>query len=131
MWDLVRDIRDRGKTVFLTTHYMEEAEVLCDRVLVIDRGRVVALDTPDNLIRGLGEGIRIVFTAEEGYDPKPLESVEGVLKVEPTGRKVVVTGSGERLVWLVVNALDANGVRYRDLRTERPDLEEVFLALTK
>ncbi len=131
MWDLVRDIRDRGKTVFLTTHYMEEAEVLCDRVLVIDRGRIVALDTPDNLIRGLGEGIRIVFTAEEGYDPKPLESVEGVLKVEPTGRKVVVTGSGERLVWLVVNALDANGVRYRDLRTERPDLEEVFLALTK
>jgi ABC-2 type transport system ATP-binding protein len=131
MWDLVRDIRDRGKTVFLTTHYMEEAEVLCDRVLVIDRGRIVALDTPDNLIRGLGEGIRIVFTAAEGYDPKPLESVGGVLKVEQSGRKVVVTGSGERLVWLVVNALDADGVRYRDLRTERPDLEEVFLALTK
>jgi ABC-2 type transport system ATP-binding protein len=131
MWDLVRGIRDRGKTVFLTTHYMEEAEVLCDRVLVINRGRIVALDTPDNLIRNLGEGTRIVFTAEEGYDSKALEAVEGVLKIEKAGRNFVVTGRGDRLVCLVVNALDRDGVRFRDLRTERPDLEEVFLALTK
>jgi len=131
MWDLVRTIRDRGKTVFLTTHYMEEAEELCDRVLVIDHGRVVALDTPDNLIRGLDAGTRIVFTAEEGYDPKPLESVAGVVKVEKAGAKVFVTGSGERLVVLVVDALDAANVRFRDLRTERPDLKDVFLTLTK
>jgi ABC-2 type transport system ATP-binding protein len=131
MWDLVRNIRDRGKTVFLTTHYMEEAEVLCDRVLVINRGRIVALDSPDNLIRNLGEGTRIAFAADEDYDPKALAGVEGVLKVEKSGRNVVVTGRGERLVWLVVNALDKEGVRFRDLRTERPDLEEVFLTLTK
>jgi len=131
MWDLVRTIRDRGKTVFLTTHYMEEAEALCDRVLVIDHGRVVALDTPDNLIRGLDADTRIVFTAGEEYDPTPLAAVAGVKKVEKAGAKVIITGSGERLIVLVVNALDAANVGFRDLRTERPDLEEVFLTLTK
>jgi len=131
MWDLVRSIRDRGKTIFLTTHYMEEAEALCDRVLVIDRGRIVALGTPEELIRGLGESTRIVFTAEEGYDPSPLGSVPGVARVERDGARVVVNGKGDRLVVLVVNALDATGARFRDLRTERPDLEDVFLALTR
>ena len=131
MWDLVRSIRDRGKTIFLTTHYMEEAEALCDRVLVIDRGRIVALGTPEELIRGLGESTRIVFTAEEGYDSSPLGSVPGVARVERDGARVVVTGKGDRLVVLVVNALDATGARFRDLRTERPDLEDVFLALTR
>ena len=131
MWDLVRSIRDRGKTIFLTTHYMEEAEALCDRVLVIDRGRIVALGTPEELIRGLGESTRIVFTAEEGYDSSPLGSVPGVAQVERDGARVVVTGKGDRLVVLVVNALDATGARFRDLRTERPDLEDVFLALTR
>ncbi len=131
MWDRVRMIRDQGKTVFLTTHYMEEAEALCDRVLVIDRGRIMALDSPDNLIRNLGQGTRIVFTADEGFNPKALESVAGVLKVEKAGARVAITGSGERLIVLIVNALDAQGVRFRDLRQERPDLEEVFLALTQ
>ncbi len=131
MWDLVRGIRDRGKSVFLTTHYMEEAEELCDRVLVIDHGRIVALDSPENLIRHLGEGTRIVFTTGDKCDPAALESVPGVVKVEKKGNRITVTGTGDRLVWLVVNALDKEGVRFRDLRTERPDLEEVFLALTK
>ena len=70
MWDLVRSIRERGKTVFLTTHYMEEAEHLCDRVLVIDHGRVVALDSPANLVRGLKSEIRILFIAEPASTPR-------------------------------------------------------------
>ena len=131
MWDLVRSIRDRGKTVFLTTHYMEEAEALCDRVLVIDRGRIVALGTPEELIRGLGGGTRIVFTADASYDPAPLAAVPGVTGVERDGARVSVTGRGERLVVLVVNALDRDGARFADLRTESPDLEDVFLALTR
>jgi ABC-2 type transport system ATP-binding protein len=131
MWDLVRSIRDRGKTVFLTTHYMEEAEALCDRVLVIDRGRIVALGTPEDLVRGLGQGTRIVFTADAAYDPAPLGAIGGVTKVERDGARVSVTGRGDRLVVLVVNALDRDGVRFSDLRTERPDLEDVFLALTR
>ncbi len=131
MWDLVRAIRERGKTVFLTTHYMEEAEQLCDRVLVIDHGRIVALDSPANLVRGLKSEIRILFTAESGLDPAPLKALAGVTRIEQSGERVLVAGQGDRLICLVINALDAQGVRFRDLRTEQPDLEDVFLALTE
>jgi len=131
MWNLVKAIRDRGKTVFLTTHYMEEAEQLCNRVLIIDRGRIVALDTPENLIGSLKAETRIIFTAEPGYDPAPLRSIAGVTLVDAAGDKITVTGRGDRLVILVVNALDAQGTRFRDLRTEQPNLDDVFMAMTK
>lgn len=132
MWDLVREIRERGKTVFLTTHYMEEAERLCDRVLIIDHGRIVALDTPENLIRSLGAESRVVFTCEETTD-KVLEALRaqaGVTRVERSGERVIVYGRGEGLVVAVVNTLSAAGLPFRDLRTEQPNLEDVFLALT-
>jgi ABC-2 type transport system ATP-binding protein len=131
MWDLVRDIRGRGKTVFLTTHFMEEAEHLCDRVLVIDHGRIVGLDSPANLVRGLKSEVRILFTAEPGFDPAPFKGLPGVSRVEKSGERVLVAGQGDRLIVVVVNALDAGGVRFRDLRTEQPDLEDVFLNLTR
>ena len=132
MWNLVRAIRDRGKTVFLTTHYMEEAEHLCDRVLIIDRGRIVALDTPEKLVANLQAETRIIFTAADpGYDPAPLRAVAGVTRVDIAGDKVTVTGRGDRLVILVVNALDAQGLRFRDLRTEQPSLDDVFMAMTR
>ena len=130
MWDLVRAIREKGKTVFLTTHYMEEAEHLCDRVLVIDHGRIVALDSPASLVRGLKSEIRILFMAESGIDPAPLKALPGVSRLEQNGERVLVAGQGDRLIYLVIDALDAQGVRFRDLRTEQPDLEDVFLALT-
>ena len=130
MWNLVKAIRDRGRTVFLTTHYMEEAAHLCDRVLIIDRGRIVALDTPVNLVAGLRAETRIIFTAEPGYDPALLRAVPGVTSVEAAGGRVTVTGRGDRLVILVVNALDAQGARFRDLRTEQPSLDDVFMAMT-
>ena len=78
MWDLVRSLRDKGKTVFLSTHFMEEAERLCDRVAIMDHGKIVALDTPENLISGLGVETRVVFTAEDTIDPRQLESLANV-----------------------------------------------------
>jgi ABC-2 type transport system ATP-binding protein len=130
MWDLVRSIRERGKTVFLTTHYMEEAEQLCDRVAVIDQGQIVALDTPENLIRSLGAENRVVFSVDDRFDEEPLRAAPGVTRVERIGERVVVYGQGDRLVGGVVNALEAGGARFHDLRTEQPSLEDVFLALT-
>ncbi|HHS97037.1 MAG TPA: ABC transporter ATP-binding protein [Chloroflexi bacterium] len=130
MWDLVRGIRDRGKTVFLTTHYMEEAERLCDRVAIVDHGEIVALDTPENLIRSLGIERRVVFVSDGGWDAAALRQVPGVSRVEQAGERVVVYGEGDGLVGGVVTALERMGVRFRDLRTEQPSLEDVFLALT-
>jgi ABC-2 type transport system ATP-binding protein len=130
MWDLVRNIRQRGKTVFLTTHFMEEAELLCDRVAIMDHGTIVALDTPENLISSLGTENRVVFVAAGRLDEGLLQALPGVSRVERVGERVVVHGQGDGLVSSVVNALEAGGVRFRDLRTEQPTLEDVFLALT-
>jgi len=130
MWDLVRNIRERGNTVFLTTHFMEEAERLCDRVAIMDHGKIVALDTPRGLIDSLGAEIRVVFDADAHLAETSLRAVPGVARVERTGDQIVVYGREDGLVGRVVNALETQGVRFENLRTEQPTLEDVFLALT-
>ncbi len=133
IWDLVRDVRARGKTVFLTTHFMEEAERLCDRVAILDHGRIVALDTPGNLIHDLGAEERVVFCVE-GTLPADFEkALSGGARVEVQGRQVTVHGRNGRktpLVSEVVGLLSGQGVQFSDLRTEQPSLEDVFLSLT-
>ncbi len=133
IWDLVRDVRARGKTVLLTTHFMEEAERLCDRVAILDHGRIVALDTPAALIRGLGDEERVVFTVD-GTVPAGFEqSLSGAIRLEVQGNQVVVHGKTGRTVPLVsevVSLLTKQGIPFRDLRTEQPNLEDVFLSLT-
>ena len=130
MWDLVREIRSEGRTIFLTTHFMEEAERLCDRVAILDHGKLVALDRPEVLVRSLGVETRIVFTQPPDAPAVPWETVAGVHRVEASGDRVVVEGAGERFVSGVVLALEARRIPFRDLRTEQPTLEDVFLRLT-
>jgi ABC-2 type transport system ATP-binding protein len=130
MWDLVRHVRDHGCTVFLTTHYMEEAEHLCDRLLIIDHGQVVALDSPEALIRSLDAERRLIFSLPEGQATPDLTSQPLVQRVEQSPQRLVVYGHGERFVSSVVSALEDAGVPFLDLRTEQPTLEDVFLALT-
>jgi ABC-2 type transport system ATP-binding protein len=130
MWDLVRRIRDRGATVVLTTHYMEEAERLCDRVMIVDRGRIVALDTPERLVGTLGADRRIVFVASPVVDLDCVRRLPDVSNVERSGERVVVYGRGDRFTSAVVHALEDAGVGFTDLRTEQPNLEDVFLSLT-
>jgi ABC-2 type transport system ATP-binding protein len=130
MWDLVRQIREQGTTVFLTTHYMEEAERLCDRVLIIDEGIVVALDTPEALIRSLGVEKRLVFKVLDDSTIPPLEDIPLVNQVEKIGDRVVVYGHGDRFASTVVRAMEDADLDFLDLRTEQPTLEDVFLNLT-
>ncbi|MCI0394132.1 MAG: ABC transporter ATP-binding protein [Chloroflexi bacterium] len=129
-WDLVRAIREQGKTVVLVTHFMDEAEVLCDRLAIIDHGTVIALDTPQQLIRWLGTENRVVFEANGGLQTEMLSALPPVTKVERHGQRVVVYGRGDDLVSAVVSALGSHGVPFQNLRTEQPNLEDVFLALT-
>lgn len=130
MWDLVRDTRDRGKTIFLTTHFMEEAERLCDRVAIIDQGRILALDTPANLIRSLGVDSRVIFSVDGAFAPEILKPLMGVRRVERSGERVIVYGESQAMVSDLVNVLKASDVRFRDFRTEQPTLDDVFLTMT-
>ncbi len=108
MWDLVRDIREQGKTVVLTTHFMEEAERLCDRVAIVDQGRIVALDTPENLIRNLGAENRVVFTSNGEFKTEKLKELPSVTRVKQVGDRCEIYGNDERLVVDVVNELSKN-----------------------
>jgi len=133
IWNLVRDVRARGKTVLLTTHYMEEAERLCDRVAILDHGRIVALDTPAALIRALGAEDRVVFSMDGGLPPALEKALAEAGRVETQGERVTVHGTDGRKVPLVsevVSLLTGQGIPFRDLRTEQPTLEDVFLKLT-
>jgi ABC-2 type transport system ATP-binding protein len=133
IWDLVRDVRSKGKTVLLTTHFMEEAERLCDRVAILDHGRVVALDTPAALIRNLGTEERVVFSVDGGLPAGFEKGLSSAARVEVQGERIVVHGTNGRKVPLVsevVSLLGTQGVTFRDLRTEQPNLEDVFLSLT-
>jgi ABC-2 type transport system ATP-binding protein len=129
-WELVRDIRAGGATVILTTHYMEEAERLCDRVAIVDRGKIIALDSPATLVQRLDAGARIVFEIENGFKPGRLGVLDGVRRVEREGDRVVVYGQAAGLVSRVVGCLEEAGVPFKNLRTEQPSLEDVFLSLT-
>ncbi|MGD2252410.1 MAG: ABC transporter ATP-binding protein [Anaerolineales bacterium] len=130
MWDLVRDIRQQGRTVFLTTHSMEEAERLCDRVAIIDHGKIVALDTPEALVRSLDAEERLILTIPDAPADLPLADLPQVERLERSGDRVTVYGKDEGLAGRVVTALEKAGIKFQDLRTEQPSLEDVFLALT-
>jgi len=130
MWDMVKGIRDKGKTVFLTTHYMEEAEHLCDRVAIIDRGKIVALDSPQNLVASLDAENRVVFSVKEKVDEAVFRKIPGVTRVEQSQDRIIIYGKGDGLLVRIVMALETGHIRFRDLRTEQPNLDDVFIALT-
>jgi len=130
MWDLVRGIREHGKTVFLTTHFMDEAERLCDRIAIMEAGDIIALDSPQNLIRRLGDGNRVVFEANGTFQAGVVESAIPGARIERNGDRVTVSASTDRLASAVVQTLEANHIHFQNLRTEQPSLEDVFLSLT-
>jgi ABC-2 type transport system ATP-binding protein len=132
MWDLLRGIRGRGKTVFLTTHYMEEAEALCDRVAVIDHGRIIALDTPANLVRNLGAGTKVLFrVTNRAATPAEFAGLPAVTRAEEKdGGFVLYTSDGNATLQELIRHADRAGLGLDGIRTETPNLDDVFLALT-
>ena len=127
-WELIEEIRDRGATVVLVTHFTDEAERLCDRVAVVERGRIVAFGAPVALIDEHAPELRVVFTAGD-LDVGWLAELDHVRAVTQGGPRVTVHGDGPVLA-LVAAALVERGIVPRDLRVERPSLEDVFLLLT-
>ena len=128
-WDLVRRIRDSGVTVVLVSHLMDEVEELCDRVAILDRGRIVALDTPTALIAGSGNEQRMRFRPVGAISAGLIEDVPGVTAVTRSGSQVIVTGAGDFATG-VTGALARAQVLVADLRLEQRTLDDAFVALT-
>ncbi|MFI5912936.1 ABC transporter ATP-binding protein [Dactylosporangium sp. NPDC051541] len=128
-WQLIADIRDRGVTVLLVTHFMDEAERLCDRIAVIDQGRTVAIDTPDGLIRRVAGGVTVTFRPSAPLDPEALAGVPGVAATAIEDGIWTVRGTGN-LAHEVSTALGALRVVPLNLNIVQADLETAFVELT-
>src|SRR4051794_9826712 len=130
IWDLVRGIRGRGKTVFLTTHLMEEAERLCDRVAIIDRGRIVDIGTPAELIRRHAPEQTVVVAASDVSTEALFRAIPGVESVTNTDGRFTIRGKGDDLVTGVIGCVADHQIKVTDFRTDRSTLEDVFLNVT-
>ena len=130
IWDLVRGIRDRGKTVFLTTHRLEEAERLCDRVAILDHGRVIDIGTPAELVRRHCPERTIVVATEAASAQERFRAIPAVESVDVQGQQFTIRGRGDELVTQVIQCLGEHRMPVVDFRTEAPTLEDVFLKLT-
>ncbi len=130
IWSLVTGIRDRGTTVFLTTHLMEEAEKLCDRVAIIEHGRIIELGTPDELVQKHCPERMVVFTSDDTNVAERIQGLGAVQRGESGGATYAISGVGDDFVTDVINIIAREGIRVRGFRTEIPTLEEVFLKLT-
>ena len=130
IWDLVRGIRERGKTVFLTTHLMEEAERLCDRVAIIEHGRIIDIDKPERLVDRHCPERTVVLATDDPIAEERFRAIAGVEAVSRTDSRFTIRGRGDDLVTEVIHCLSENGIRVADFRTILPNLEDVFLKLT-
>jgi len=128
-WDTIEEIRDSGVTVVLVTHFMEEAERLCDRIMVVDRGSVVAIDSPSGLVDRIGSEQRLTFRPSEPVSDEDLESLPGVMSVNRVGSRIAVTGTGN-VVHAVTALLAQRRIIAEDLRVDQTSLEDAYLTLT-
>ncbi|MFC9619123.1 ATP-binding cassette domain-containing protein [Streptomyces sp. NPDC056930] len=129
-WKLIEDVRDSGVTVLLVTHFMEEANRLCDRVAVIDKGKVVALDTPSGLVSRAGSATVISFTPSQPLDETELDQLPGAVSVEQNGGRIVINGTDET-VNAVISLLARHRITAHQLRVTEATLDDAFLDLTE
>ena len=133
LWEILREVHSHGRTIVMTTHYMEEASKLCDRVAIIDRGKLLALDTPSRLeAQAPGETlVEVTFDDDASPMVDAARTVGGVTRAEAKGNalRVFSERAGEVIPALIA-AGDAHGRAVRDIHLERPSLETLFISLT-
>jgi ABC-2 type transport system ATP-binding protein len=134
LWELIEEFKRAGTTILLTTHYMDEAERLCDRVAIMDHGKVIALGTPRELVASIGVEHVVEFSAgnhSRSFEPAALRDLEGVREVRTQNGSILIQVSElHRAVPALLDELDRQGVPLTELRTHTASLEDVFVALT-
>lgn len=135
MWNLVSSIRENGKTVILVTHFIEEAEKLCDRVAIIDKGKIKALDAPNNLINNFSKGLQISFSIDNLNLMNQLKNISNnrfVLSVSESinDKKVFIKNVNGQMIGEVIRLLEENKYNFHDFIVSKPTLEDVFLSIT-
>jgi ABC-2 type transport system ATP-binding protein len=130
IWELVRGIRERGKTVCLTTHLMEEAERLCDRVAIIEHGRIIDIGAPEALVRRHCPERTVVLSTDDRTAEEHLRAIPQFEAITSKDLRFTIHGSGDNFVTDVIHCLSEKRIKVTDFRTVLPNLEDVFLKLT-
>jgi ABC-2 type transport system ATP-binding protein len=130
IWDYCLSLRDQGKTVLITTNYLEEAQALCERLAIIDHGKLITVDTPDHLKQTYGGTIVELETSHPFEDVEQIKELPGVKEVQPEGRRLKITTAGvDRIVPQIVNIVSQDA-ELHDIAVREPTLDEIFLQLT-
>jgi ABC-2 type transport system ATP-binding protein len=133
LWDILRELHGQGKTIVMTTHYMEEADQLCDRLAILDQGKLLALDTPASLkAQAPGDSlVEVTFDADAGAVAGAAGALEGVSKAEVRGSLLrVYSRRGGEIIPALIAAGESHGLTVRDIQLARPSLETLFISLT-
>jgi ABC-2 type transport system ATP-binding protein len=132
VWSIIENLRKRGKTIILTTHYMEEAEQLCQRVGIIDHGEIIALDTPRNLIANTGLKSTIEFSVSQEDSEKILQGLKGIGKVtkQSDNKFILNTKESSKALKELTRFSDKNNINMDNISVRKATLEDVFLSLT-
>jgi ABC-2 type transport system ATP-binding protein len=130
MWEYIKELKEEGRTVFMTTHYMEEAEYLCDRICIINSGKIVANDTVENIISSSGIDTEITFDCEEDIVNLIEANMEHISKVTKNKTKYFIYSQEDKTLSSLVILLEKNEVKYKKLDIKRPTLDDTFLKLT-
>lgn len=131
LWEFIRRLHGQGHTIVLTTHYLEEAEALCERIAIIDRGEVIALDTKHALLeRGIGRTLRLTITTEQPLDAVPPALVPKLRRLDGIRVELQLEKDTDSII-AVLDALRSHGANVMDLEIEEADLEDVFVELTR
>jgi daunorubicin resistance ABC transporter ATP-binding subunit len=130
IWDYILGLRDQGKTVLITTNYLEEAQALCERIAIIDHGKLIAVDTPRHLKERYGGSVVELETAEPMTDTADLRALPGVREVQQDGSHLRVIAEGVKGILPRIINLVSQDVELRDIAVREPNLDEVFLRLT-
>lgn len=130
IWDYILSLRDQGKTVLITTNYLEEAQALCERIAIIDHGKLIAVDTPDHLKQTYGGSVIELETATPSASVDAIDALEGVKQVKQDGTYLTITTQGiTNVVPQIINIISQEG-EIRNISVREPNLDEVFLRLT-
>lgn len=131
LWDVIEDLQKQGKTILMTTHYMEEAEQLCNRVAVMDHGKIIALDEPDALVRQNFQEQAIEFESPRHPSPSALQAVPGVTRVQIEDNQITTYSSDVPATMSgLLDLARQSALQFGDLTVRRATLEDVFLKLT-
>lgn len=131
LWELIEKINGQGKTIVLTTHYLDEAEVLCDRIAVMDHAKVIALDTTENLLKMPGLNSSVEFRSNKDLDMAALKSLTGVLEARLEDHHYhLTTSEPQQTMSSIFQMAQNSGAILNDVQLRQPNLEDVFLKLT-